>query len=339
MINATFVMEQHLGHQTYYQNLQQYVDTSSQVQATWIPATYPELTPFWSRMPRVLQHVRGTLSGRAFVRRQLARATSDVMFFNTQVPAVLSGQLKHRAPYVIATDITPLQYDHMSKHYGHRPDKLGLLKQYKHSLNTITFCEAAHLLPWSRWTRDSLIADYGVAPEQITVVPPGVDIARWRPGQRSESTVLRILFVGGDFYRKGGATLLQAFRTLPRGTAELHLVTRSQIAQEEGVRVYHAMQPNTPELVALYQSADLFVLPTEAEAFGIAAAEAAAAGLPGIVTAVGGLTDIVIDGETGFLVPSGDVSVLAARLQHLLKNPLRCRDIGHAARSHARDSL
>ena len=335
MIHATFVMEQHLGHQTYYQNLQQHIDASAQIRATWIPVRYPERTPFWSRMHDILQHMRGTLAGRIVVRRHLARATSDVLFFNTQVPAVLSGQLRYRAPYVIATDITPLQYDQMSKHYGHRPDRPGLLKQYKHRLNVATLRGAAHLLPWSRWTRDSLISDYSVAPQRITVVPPGVDTTRWRPGPSSQNGVLRILFVGGDFYRKGGATLLQAFRMLPRGTAELHLVTRSHIAHEEGVRVYHAMQPNTPELVALYQSADVFVLPSEAEAFGIAAAEAAAAGLPGIVTAVGGLTDIVIDGKTGFLVPPGDAAALAARLQCMLEEPQRRREMGHAARYHA----
>src|SRR5690242_6938294 len=87
MINATFVMEQHLGHQTYYQNLQQEVDLLSQIQATWVPVIYPQLTPFWERMPQKLQHVRGTLVARAHVRKHIQRAASNIMFFNTQVPA------------------------------------------------------------------------------------------------------------------------------------------------------------------------------------------------------------------------------------------------------------
>lgn len=335
MINAMFVMEQHLGHQTYYQNLQRYVDTLPQVNATWVPVVYPELDWLWTRTPKWLHYVRGTLAGRAQVRQQLAHATSDVVFFNTQVPAVLGGRHTRRAPYVIATDITPLQYDQMSKHYGHAADRPGPLKRYKHQANVATLRGAAHLLPWSHWTRASLIVDYGIAPERITVVPPGVDLARWRPQPRAADGVLRILFVGGDFYRKGGETLLHAFRMLPRGAAELHLVTRTRIAPEHGVRLYHDFRPNDPALVALYQSADVFVLPSEAEAFGIAAAEAAAAGLPDIVTAVGGLTDIVVDGETGFLVTPGDATMLAARLRCLLDDPQRCRSMGLAARAHA----
>lgn len=153
---------------------------------------------------------------RALVRRQIAGAASNVLFFNTQVPAVLSGRLKSRIPYVIATDITPLQYDQMGKHYGHQADTLGLLKEYKHALNVTTLRGSAHVLPWSRWTRDSLIHDYGVTPERITVVPPGVDIGRWRPAPYNDDHVPRILFVGGDFHRKGGNTLLHAFRMLPK---------------------------------------------------------------------------------------------------------------------------
>ncbi|HEU5011546.1 MAG TPA: glycosyltransferase family 4 protein [Roseiflexaceae bacterium] len=337
MINATFVMEQHLGHQTYYQNLQQEVDLLSQIQATWVPVIYPQLTPFWERMPQKLQHVRGTLVARAHVRKHIQRAASDIMFFNTQVPAVLCGRLKNRIPYVIATDITPLQYDRMGKHYGHQPDTPGPLQRYKHALNVTTLRGAAHVLPWSRWTRDSLIRDYGVAPDRITVVSPGVDTARWRPAPRNDSHMLRILFVGSDFHRKGGDVLLQAFRMLPKGTAELHIVTSLDIAPEDGVRVYHLLRPNTQELIALYQSADVFVLPAEAEAFGIAAIEAAATGLPSIVTAIGGLPDTVVDGETGFIIPPGDVHVLASRLQHVLHEPQRRRSMGRAARAYAED--
>ena len=63
-------------------------------------------------------------------------------------------------------------------------------------------------------------------------------------------------------------------------------------------RKYHPdLNPNDGALLSLYQSSDLFVLPTEAEAFGIAAIEASAVGLPVIATRVGGLTDVVVDGE------------------------------------------
>jgi glycosyltransferase involved in cell wall biosynthesis len=241
-----------------------------------------------------------------------------------------------RKPYVLATDITPIQYDGMSHLYGHETDKNGLLAIYKHKVNIGLLRGAARVLPWSRWTRDSLIRDYGVSAKRIDVVPPGVDLQLWKPAnEQRRAGALRILFVGGDLYRKGGATLLEAFRSLPRGSAELHLVTRSQIAPEEGVQTYYTMHPNSPELIALYQSADVFVLPTEAEAFGIAAIEASAAGLAIIATAVGGLADVVSDGETGFLMQPRDTGGLCSLLGRLADNPeLRAR-MGQAARQRA----
>lgn len=335
MIQATFVMEQHLGHLTYCRNLQRFVDSSTRIEATWVPVTYSDPRSLWGRVTPLPRHIRGTLCGRGQVRQGLARAARDVAFFNTQVPAVLGGQLTHQQPYIIATDLTPIQYDQMSRQYGHRPDHPGPLKAYKHRVNVAVLRGAARLLPWSTWARESLIKDYGVAPHQIEVVPPGVDLKQWMPGQQRTAGPLRILFVGGDLYRKGGEVLLQAFRTLPSGTAELVLVTRSIVAREAGIVSYHNLQPNSPELINLFQTSDVFVLPTEAEAFGIAVAEASAAGLPAIATPVGGLTDIVVDGETGFLIEPGDVYTLTERLRCLADNPELCRRLGWGARQRA----
>lgn len=335
MTRATFVMEQHLGHLTYCRNLQRFVDASTHIRATWVPVTYSDPGSLWERLTPLPRHIRGTLCGRGQVREGLARTTSDVAFFNTQVPAMLGGRLTRQQPYVIATDLTPIQYDQMSRQYGHRPDRSGPLKAYKHRVNVAVLRGAARLLPWSTWARDSLIKDYGVAPDRIEVVPPGVDLTQWVPGQPRSEGPLRILFVGGDLYRKGGEVLLQAFRALPRGTAELVLVTRTTVPQEAGIVSYHNLQPNSPELIHLFQTSDVFVLPTEGEAFGIAVAEASAAGLPAIVTPVGGLTDIVVDGETGFLMQPGDVHTLTERLRCLADNLELRRRLGRGARQRA----
>lgn len=117
----------------------------------------------------------------------------------------------------------------------------------------------------------------------------------------------------------------------------MHLVTRTHVPPEQGVRIYHTMQPNSPDLIALYQRSDVFVLPTEAEAFGIAAIEASAAGLAIIATAIGGLVDIVSDGETGFLVPPKDHVALSHYLSRLVADrELRVR-MGQASRLRAEE--
>ena len=182
--------------------------------------------------------------------------------------------------------------------------------------------------------RDSLVSDYGVAPDKIEVIPPGVDTARWKVTDHGEDEPMRILFVGGDFERKGGVLLLAAFATLPAGSAVLDVVTRSEVAPAAGVTVHRDLTPNHPELARLFRASHVFALPSQAETFGIAAVEAGAAGLALVVTDVGGLGDLVVDGATGYALPGGDPDALAVALRRLLDAPTLRREMGRAARSH-----
>lgn len=335
MLRVSFVMEQHLGHQTYYQNLRRFIEDTPQIQANWVPITYYKPCGAIESFGFLPTHLRGTLRGRQQVRSGLRSTDADVAFFNTQVPAALGGALVRRQPYIIATDLTPIQYDAMGLLYGHAPDKPGVVKAYKHRINCSLFRGATRLLPWSSWARDSLVHDYGVDAAKVDVLPPGVDLALWRPADVRGDGPFRILFVGGDFERKGGALLLRAFQTLPPGTAELHIVTRTTLASTPGVFVHNGMQPNTQELISLYQRCNVFVLPTGAEAFGIAAVEALATGLPVIAARVGGLVDVVAEAETGYLVSPNDERALAMRLRELAFDiDLRAR-MGRAARKRA----
>ncbi|HZL18147.1 MAG TPA: glycosyltransferase, partial [Polyangia bacterium] len=89
------------------------------------------------------------------------------------------------------------------------------------------------------------------------------------------------------------------------------------------------------DLPAVLRDAALFLLPSQTESFGLAALEAMACGLPVIASAVGGLPEVVADGETGYLRPVGDVSAMAACAGRLLDDePLR-RQMATAARRRA----
>jgi glycosyltransferase involved in cell wall biosynthesis len=333
-LRVTFVLERHLGHQTFADNLRTHVVTDDTVHGTFVDVTYAATTAFWERLP-ISDQVRGALRGRRQVRTGVQDSDGHVTFFNTQVPAVLGGHVARRGPYVLCTDITPVQYDGMATAYRHEPDTGGPVAAVKHAVNRRVFRQAAHVVAWSSWVRDSLIADYQVGPRHASVIPPGVDVSRWTPRGERHAGPLRILFVGGDLHRKGGGTLLSAFAALPPGTAELTLVTRSPDPGIPGVRVERGLTPNAPALIELYRSSDVFVLPTEAEAFGIAAIEAAAAGLPVIATPVGGLRDIVVEGETGYLISPTDVDALCHHLWRLAADEhLRAR-LGTAARARA----
>ena len=157
------------------------------------------------------------------------------------------------------------------------------------------------------------------------MIPPGVDLAMWeRPQPRStrEGDTVRLLFVGGDLTRKGGDLLIEATRRLRADASlpdvELHLVTKSTVAVEPGIHVHAGMSPNSPELIALYHSCDIFCLPTLGDCLPMVLSEAGAAGMALVSTDVGAIHEVVRDGETGLLIPPGDVEALTVALRTLV---------------------
>jgi glycosyltransferase involved in cell wall biosynthesis len=325
-MRVAFLMEQHLGHRTFYQNLRRFVSVDRRIEPRWVEVSYYQPGGRLERSPLLPAGLKGTLRGIQQAREGLAAFPVDAAFTNSQVPAAFLLDRMKSLPCIVSTDITPLQYDAMAEPYHHRPDRPGLVRAVKHRLNRLVFQRAALVVAWSDWVRRSLIADYGVADDHIRVIPPGIDLEIWSPDAATDCDAqfgganrpVRILFVGGDFVRKGGDVLLNAFRALGQTQVELHLVTREMVPHIAGMHIYHGMQLNSPELIQLYRQSDLFVLPSLAEAFGIAAIEALACGLPVIASRVGGLVDVVEDGVNGWLVPAGDAQALAQTIQQTI---------------------
>jgi glycosyltransferase involved in cell wall biosynthesis len=96
------------------------------------------------------------------------------------------------------------------------------------------------------------------------------------------------------------------------------VVTREEVTPTPGVVVHHNVEPNSERLKRLYADADLFVLPSLGECFGIATIEAMAAGLPVIASDVGGTADIIEPGVNGFIVPGGDINKLGAAIETIV---------------------
>jgi glycosyltransferase involved in cell wall biosynthesis len=146
---------------------------------------------------------------------------------------------------------------------------------------------------------------------------------------------IRLLFMGGDFPRKGGPLLLDAWRDAAFGDrVELDLVTDWRLDNDvpAGVRVVRGVKPYSREWCDLWRRADLFVMPTRSEAFGMVFQEAAAAGVPTIATAINAIPEIVEDGTTGLLIKPDDRADLVRAMRTLIQSAeLRVR-MGHAAR-------
>jgi glycosyltransferase involved in cell wall biosynthesis len=140
--------------------------------------------------------------------------------------------------------------------------------------------------------------------------------------------------VGADFERKGGPMLLDVLRSRS-DEFELDVVTRSQVPSTPWCRVHRA-EANSPLLRRLYAEADLFILPTRAECFGIAAIEAMASGLPVIMSDVGAAREIVEDGETGFVIQPQPED-LARVLDAVVAQPERLGILGRRGRQLAEE--
>ena len=336
-MNLGFALEHSLGHTTHAQNLKRVLQDRPDITPTYVDLPYDGLTGAWTRLPGVRSNwsLRASLGAWLGLRRQAGRL--DGTLFHTQVTALFSAGLMRRMPSVISLDATPLQYDALGAFYGHVPSGDVRLEALKKRLNQRAFRSARHLVAWSQWAKDSLVADYGVPAGTITVIPPGIDTARWdfdrsarRPGP------VNLLFVGGDFARKGGDTLLEAFARLPRSLdVHLHIVTKTRGVGEglPRVTVWHDVQPNSGPLLDLFAQADLFVFPTRGDCLPLAVMEALASGLPVVTTTVGALPEAVTHGETGWIVPPSDPDALADALAALASDgALRARLAAQARR-------
>jgi glycosyltransferase involved in cell wall biosynthesis len=190
---------------------------------------------------------------------------------------------------------------------------------------------ADHVIATSAATARLLAADFGVPSERLTVVRPGTDRVMF--SARDSGATVSLLSVGSVVPRKGYDVLVAALANLadlpwraiivgdrtrsPETARELDAeVARLDLA--ERISFKGAVAPES--LTAYYAAADLFVLPSRFEGYGMAYAEAIAHGLPVIGTTAGAIPETVPAGA-GVLIPPGDVNALATVLRQLIENP------------------
>jgi glycosyltransferase involved in cell wall biosynthesis len=319
-----FVMEQTLGHITHAQNFHQWVVKDPEVKATWIEVPYVA-SDGWGRMPLVNRNwtVLSSLRARSRIVASLGSEPLDALFFHTQVTALFARRLMMKIPTVVSMDATPLNFDSIGTHYAHTPSRHRNVEALKNALNRRTFTLAHSLVTWNKWGKESLVRDYGVNEEKVVVIPPGIDLAQWSSRRVRHPGRVRLLFVGGDFARKGGETLLTAFRQELSAHCELDIVTRDRVRTNglANVRVHNGLGPNSPGLMALYNRADVFVFPTLGDSLPIVIMEAMASSLPVITTNVGAIREEVDDNVTGFLIEPDNTRALIEKTMRLVRDP------------------
>jgi D-inositol-3-phosphate glycosyltransferase len=200
---------------------------------------------------------------------------------------------------------------------------------------------------------DQLVELYGAAADRIELVPPGVDHAFFSPGDRAGARAAlglddrpTLLFVGRIQPLKGLTIAVSALAELAEPTARLLVVGGPSgtdgPAELERVhqmiddldlrdRVEFVEPQEHHRLSTYYRAADVVVVPSRSESFGLVALEAAACGVPVVAAAVGGLRTLVEDGISGHLVDSRRPTDFAERVDALLADPDRAAAMGAAA--------
>lgn len=208
---------------------------------------------------------------------------------------------------------------------------------------------------------EQLVRLYGADPTRIEIVAPGVDHAFFSPGDRAGARyALRhldlgdgpvLLFVGRIQPLKGLDVAVRALAALGRpdatlvvvggasgraGTAEVARIGKlvAELGLTDQVRF---LEPVPHQLLSTYyRAADVCLVPSRSESFGLVALEAAACGTPVVAAAVGGLRTLVEHDRTGFLVEGRDPAAFAARTAEILSMPAMAAELSSAAAGRAR---
>lgn len=310
-------------------------------------------------LPHINTFVAGILAFAAAEQR-----TYDLIHAHYWLSGLVAGKLK--AAWQAATPIVQMFHTlgHMKNQINPRPEERasqaridGETEIIHHIADLITSPTQAEV--------EQLQTLYGATKNNIEIVPPGVDLDRFRPepihiakqkiGMSPDR--FNILFVGRIEPLKGIDTIIKAASLLrtrhpaeaetirftlvggdPWGanrSAEMERLQTLQQAENVTDIVDFVGAKNQTELPTYYAAADVVVMPSHYESFGMVALEAMAMGTPVIASQVGGLAHLVQDRVTGFHIPPRSADALAQRIDDLRLNPSLRQRLGQQARAHA----
>ncbi|WP_054971464.1 glycosyltransferase family 4 protein [Alicyclobacillus ferrooxydans] len=210
--------------------------------------------------------------------------------------------------------------------------------------------QTKYLIPVSQRVGQELADFYPYPDGKVKVVPNGVDVDRFYPATQMEKRKLRLqhgmpgsgmylIFVGGDWERKGLRFMLEAFNDLAPSHPTLHaLIVGSgdvdgfsqSVREIYRNRVHFVGRQSNPEI--WYRMSDIFVFPSNYEACSLAVLEAGASGLAMVVANVGGAEDVIEHGITGYFVER-DKDNITRTLQRILGSPDEVKRLGKAIRT------
>jgi alpha-maltose-1-phosphate synthase len=293
------------------------------------------------------------------------KALADVEIAHTHTWYVsMAGFLAKKLygiPFVLTThSLEPLR--------AWKAEQLGSGYAMSSWMEKTAILDADAVIAVSNGTKEDILRAYpAISPERIHVIYNGIDLEEYKKTSEISALIEHgvdpakpyILFVGRITRQKGVTHLVDAIRYLPAdtqvvlcaGAPDTPEIAAEMRAKVEGIRATHPRVIWIEKMVSkrsaieLYSHARIFCCPSVYEPFGIINLEAMACQAPVVASSTGGIKEVVVDGETGYLVPFDQdpitsfptkpaqfASDLAAKLQLLLDDPDRCRTFGEAGR-------
>lgn len=206
---------------------------------------------------------------------------------------------------------------------------------YKLQKFVISRCD--YIIAVSNEIRNVLISNLGAEPTKISVVSCGVDTSIFTPLEKIDirrklkiaRTEKVILFIGRLSYKKGINIIFECAQRMP--DVNFILVGKGTLRTNIKNCRFVGSRPND-EIPVWVNAADVFVLPSKSEGTPVVLLEALSCGIPVVASKVGGIPNLVKNGETGYLVEPEDVSMFEKRLRELLENPEKRRQMGQQGR-------
>lgn len=273
-----------------------------------------------------------------------------------------------KIPFVLTThSLEPLR--------AWKAEQLGSGYAMSSWMERTAILDADAVIAVSNGTKADILRVYPeLQPEKVHVIYNGIDLAEY--DKTSDASALihygidpsrpYVLFVGRITRQKGVTHLVEAIRHLPRNTQvvlcagapdtpEIAAEMREKVAEAKATHphvVWIEKMVSKPEVIQLYSHARVFCCPSVYEPFGIINLEAMACHAPVVASATGGILEVVVDGETGYLVPfaadqtTGSPSDpdqfardLSRKISDLLDDPEKCRRFGEAGRKRVEEKF
>lgn len=277
------------------------------------------------------------------------RLLNDVILYSILGTIRLKKKYKKLSSYVVLCHGDSMTGDIYINHGCHkamllkRKDKWRMLfrnplhlflllrEEIRHKLSIHRF-----IICFSEYDIREMMEVFRIPRERFVIIPNGVDVERFKPDNVSRKNLRQsmnvadnefvLIFVGHEFVRKGLGFAIRSLKHLPEnvklwavGGDDLRIRMHQKLAQREGVLERVSFLGKRYDTQDLYNAADVFVLPTDFEPWGLVGTEALACGKPILMTRTGGITTYLNDGENGYFIRQ-DPNDIAEKVRLLMND-------------------